>query len=62
MSITSCRYNKSMIEMTKEMTLEEKLAAIQAAVKAADGDSAVESRLIAEIVDPQDALNCEGCQ
>lgn len=51
-----------MIEMTKDMTLEEKLAAIQRAVEEADGDSAKESRLIAEIVDPQDALNCEGCQ
>ena len=51
-----------MIEMTKEMTLQEKLDAIQAAVEAADGNSDVESRLIAEIVDPQDALNCEGCQ
>lgn len=51
-----------MIEMTKEMTLEEKLELIAKAVAEADGDSAKETRLINEIVDPQDSLNCEGCQ
>lgn len=44
------------------MTLEQKLAAIQAAVEAADGDAEKESKLLFDVVDPQDANNCEGCQ
>lgn len=51
-----------MIELTQTLTLEQKLAAIAEAVAQADGNTEVESRLINEIVDPQDALNCEGCQ
>lgn len=45
-----------------EMTLEEKLEAIAAAMAEANGDTVKEASLIANIVDPQDALNCEGCQ
>ena len=51
-----------MIEMTQEMTLEQKLAAIEEAMKQANGDEKKEQQLINAIVDPQDALNCEGCQ
>jgi hypothetical protein len=51
-----------MIELTNELTLDQKLELIAKAVAEADGDTAKESRLINEIVDPQDALNCEGCQ
>jgi len=47
---------------TQEMTLEQKLAAIDAAMKEANGDTARETQLINGIIDPQDALNCEGCQ
>jgi hypothetical protein len=47
---------------TQEMTLEQKLAAIDKAIKEANGDTARETQLINNIVDPQDALNCEGCQ
>lgn len=47
---------------TQEMTLEQKLEAIAEAMKQANGDTERETQLIAEIVDPQDALNCEGCQ
>ena len=47
---------------THEMTLEEKLEAIAAAMAEANGDVVKEATLIANIVDPQDALNCEGCQ
>jgi hypothetical protein len=47
---------------TDEMTLEEKLEAISKAMEQADGNSERETQLLSEIVDPQDALNCEGCQ
>lgn len=45
-----------------ELTLEEKLKAIEAAMAEANGDVVKEQNLINSIVDPQDALNCEGCQ
>lgn len=51
-----------MIEMTKDLTLQQKLDLIAQAVAEADGNTEMESRLINAIVDPQDALNCEGCQ
>ena len=54
-----------MIELTNtlhELTLEQKLELIAQAVAEADGDSARENILINAIVDPQDALLCEGCQ
>lgn len=47
---------------TKEMTLEEKLLAIEMAMQEANGDVKKEQTLINSIIDPQDALNCEGCQ
>ena len=46
----------------KETTLEEKLKLIAEAVKQAQGDPRKEEELLAAIVDPQDALNCESCQ
>lgn len=48
--------------MTKDLTLQQKLDLIAQAVAEADGNTEMESRLINAIVDPQDALNCEGCQ
>ena len=45
-----------------DMTLEQKLAAIDAAMQQANGNVEKETQLINAIVDPQDALNCEGCQ
>lgn len=47
---------------TQEMTLEEKLEAIAQAMEQADGNVERENQLLSSIVDPQDALNCEGCQ
>lgn len=44
------------------MTLEQKLAAITAAMQQANGDEKKEAQLIAAVIDPQDANNCEGCQ
>lgn len=60
-------YNRYMSELTNtlttpEMTLEEKLLAIQEAMAEAKGDPQKEVSLLNSIVDPQDALNCEGCQ
>lgn len=46
----------------KEQTLEEKLAAINAAVEAAKGDPKKEELLLADIIDPADENACEGCQ
>lgn len=46
----------------EEMTLEQKLEAIAKAMEQAEGDPQREATLLNEIVDPQDALNCEGCQ
>lgn len=51
-----------MIELTQDLTLQQKLDLIAKAVAEADGDSEKESQLINAIVDPQDELNCEGCQ
>lgn len=48
-----------------EMTLEEKLAAIDAAMENAQAQAAEEaaaSGQIAAPIDPQDFLMCEGCQ
>ncbi len=45
-----------------EMTLEEKLLAIAEAMREANGDEKKEAFLLSNIVDPQDSLNCEGCQ
>lgn len=47
---------------TQEMTLEQKLAAIEQAVQEASGDPQKEIKNLESIVDPQDSLNCEGCQ
>lgn len=44
------------------MSQEEKLEAINKAIAEAQGDPVKESQLLNDIVDPQDALNCEGCQ
>ena len=44
------------------MTLEQKLEAIAAAMAEANGDSVKEAQLLNVIADPQDSLNCEGCQ
>lgn len=44
------------------MTLEQKLEAIALAVKEANGDAKKEASLLSAFTDPQDALNCEGCQ
>lgn len=45
-----------------QMTLEQKLEAISQAMKEAGGDAKKEAFLLSSIVDPQDSLNCEGCQ
>jgi hypothetical protein len=48
-----------------EMTLEEKLAAIDAAMENAQAQAAEEAAAngqIAAPIDPQDFLMCEGCQ
>ncbi|MDB5168218.1 MAG: hypothetical protein JWO55_476 [Candidatus Saccharibacteria bacterium] len=48
-----------------EMTLEEKLAAIDLAMKNAQemaNDEAISKGLTAAPIDPQDFLMCEGCQ
>ena len=42
--------------------LEETLKKIEAAMAEAQGDVKKESALLNALVDPQDALNCEGCQ
>jgi len=47
---------------TDDMTLEEKLAAIEEAIKNAGGDIKKEVEMLTTISDPQDSLNCEGCQ
>ncbi len=47
---------------TTELTLEQKLALIAEAVKEAKGDPKKEAELLEIIADPQDSLNCEGCQ
>lgn len=47
---------------TREMTLEEKLAAIEAAVSASDGNTEKENYILNSIIDPQDENQCEGCQ
>lgn len=39
-----------------------KLKLIEEAMKKAQGDPKKEEQYLAEIVDPQDNLNCEGCQ
>ena len=44
------------------MSLEEKLKAIEEAMKNAHGDPKKELQNLEALVDPQDALNCEGCQ
>lgn len=45
-----------------EQTLEEKLALIAKAVEEAKGDPKREAELLEIAIDPQDSLNCEGCQ
>lgn len=42
--------------------LQEKLDAINAAIAEAKGDPKKEAVLLNAIADPQDNLNCEGCQ
>lgn len=44
------------------MTTDEKLEAINKAIAEAKGDTVKETQLLQGIVDPQDELNCEGCQ
>ncbi len=51
-----------MTELNNELTLEEKLELIAKAIEAANGDTQKENSLIANIVDPQDSLNCDSCQ
>ncbi len=48
--------------LSPDMTLEEKLKAIEEAMKQANGDPKKESKMLQTLVDPQDALQCEGCQ
>ena len=48
--------------LSPDMTLEEKLKAIEEAMKWANGDPKKESKMLQTLVDPQDALQCEGCQ
>lgn len=48
--------------MTNDMTLDAKLEAIAKAIEEAKGDPRRETALLEAIVDPQDNLNCEGCQ
>ncbi len=48
--------------MQLEQTLEEKLALIAEAIKNANGDPKKEAEMLNIIADPQDNLNCEGCQ
>lgn len=45
-----------------ETELMEKLQLINEAMEKAKGDPKKEAQYLNEIVDPQDALNCEGCQ
>lgn len=45
-----------------DMTLDQKLAAIEEAIKSAAGDVKKEIELLTAISDPQESLNCEGCQ
>lgn len=47
---------------TTEMSLEDKLALIARAVEEAKGDPQKEAQLLEVVADPQDNLNCEGCQ
>lgn len=51
-----------MTELAQELTLEQKLALIDEAIAKAEGNTEVETRLINEIVDPQDVLQCDSCQ
>jgi hypothetical protein len=46
----------------QDMSLEEKLKAIEAAMQEANGDPKKEAQLLNVIADPQDSLMCEGCQ
>lgn len=45
-----------------DLETEEKLKQIAEAIKKANGDPKKEARFLDAIIDPQDALNCEGCQ
>lgn len=45
-----------------ETELAEKMKLIAEAMEKAKGDPKKEEQFLAEIVDPQDNLNCEGCQ
>lgn len=47
---------------TEELTTEEKLKLIAQAIEEAKGDPQREVELLEAIADPQDSLNCEGCQ
>lgn len=42
--------------------LDEKMKLIAEAIEKAKGDPKKEAQLLDAIVDPQDNLNCEGCQ
>ena len=45
-----------------EVEIQEMLEKITQAMKEANGDEKKEARLLDALIDPQDALNCEGCQ
>lgn len=45
-----------------QLTEEEMLAQIAEAIEKAQGNPRMEAELLTAISDPQDNLNCEGCQ
>lgn len=45
-----------------ETELQDKLKLIEQAMKEAKGDPKKEAQLLNIVADPQDNLNCEGCQ
>lgn len=45
-----------------EAETEEKLRQIAEAIEKANGDPKKEAQLLDALIDPQDNLNCEGCQ
>lgn len=45
-----------------EEDLQEKLRLISEAIEKAKGDPKKEAQFMADIIDPQDANQCEGCQ
>lgn len=45
-----------------DLETQEMLEKIAQSMKEANGDEKKEAQLLDALVDPQDALNCEGCQ